>query len=124
MPAPRGREETDWAEIDALYAALERLQPSPVVTLNRAVAVGKLRGPAAALAMIEPLARAPLRAISISSARKAHSCSQLGRKQEARAAFDRAIALANTPAEAAHIRAASRPALDRAKERLPSGRQR
>ncbi len=49
-------EDTDWAEIDALYAALERLQPSPVVTLNRAVAVGKLRGPAAALAMIEPLA--------------------------------------------------------------------
>ena len=39
-----------------LYAALERLQPSPVVTLNRAVAVGKLRGPAAALEMIEPLA--------------------------------------------------------------------
>ena len=47
--------ETDWAQIDALYAALERMQPSPVVTLNRAVAVAKLRGPAAALAMIEPL---------------------------------------------------------------------
>ena len=49
-------EDTDWAQIDLLYGALERLQPSPVVTLNRAVAVAKVRGPEAALAMIEPLA--------------------------------------------------------------------
>ena len=49
-------EDTDWSEIDQLYATLERLQPSPVVTLNRAVAVSKVQGPAAALAMIEPLA--------------------------------------------------------------------
>ena len=55
MPAPRGAEDTDWAGIDLLYAALEQMQPSPVITLNRAVAVAKLRGPAAALAMIEPL---------------------------------------------------------------------
>ena len=48
-------EDTDWAEIEQLYAALERLQPSPLVTLNRAVAVAKVRGPADALAMIEPL---------------------------------------------------------------------
>mgnify|MGYP003694069547 CR=1 FL=1 len=54
----RRAEDTDWAQIDLLYANLERLQPSPVVTLNRAVAVNKVRGPAAALAMIEPLARA------------------------------------------------------------------
>ena len=51
----RRAEDTDWAQIDLLYANLERLQPSPVVTLNRAVAVNKMRGPAAALAMIEPL---------------------------------------------------------------------
>jgi RNA polymerase sigma-70 factor (ECF subfamily) len=51
----RRAEDTDWAQIDLLYANLERLQPSPVVTLNRAVAVNKIRGPAAALAMIEPL---------------------------------------------------------------------
>ncbi len=49
-------EDTDWAQIDLLYAALETLQPSPVVTLNRAVAVSKVRGPDAALAMIDPLA--------------------------------------------------------------------
>ena len=52
-------QDTDWSEIDQLYATLERLQPSPVVTLNRAVAVSKARGPQAALSMIEPLA-APL----------------------------------------------------------------
>ena len=39
-------QDTDWAEIDLLYGVLERLQPSPVVTLNRAVAVSKVRGPA------------------------------------------------------------------------------
>ncbi len=48
-------EDTDWAQIDALYASLERVQPSPVVTLNRAVAVAKTRGPAAALDLIAPL---------------------------------------------------------------------
>ena len=97
-------EDTDWAEIDRLYAVLEALQPSPVVTLNRAVAVAKVRGPAAALAMIEPLGRAARRATSTSSASRARCCMQLGRAEEARVAFDRAIALANTPAEAAHIR--------------------
>ena len=56
MHAPAQPEDTDWAQIDALYATLERLQPSPVVTLNRAVAVSKVSGPEAALAMIEPLA--------------------------------------------------------------------
>ncbi len=49
-------EDTDWAEIDLLYATLETMQPSPVVTLNRSVAVARIRGPAEALALIEPLA--------------------------------------------------------------------
>src|SRR5262249_9765065 len=48
--------DSDWAEIEQLYAALERHQPSPVVALNRAVAVSKVRGPEAALAMVELLA--------------------------------------------------------------------
>jgi len=47
---------TDWPQIELLYATLEQLQPSPVVTLNRAVALSKVQGPAAALALIEPLA--------------------------------------------------------------------
>jgi RNA polymerase sigma-70 factor (ECF subfamily) len=96
-------EETDWAQIDALYASLELMQPSPVVTLNRAVAVSKARGPAEALAMIEPLAEALGGYFYFYGARGAFLL-QLGREAEARQAFDHAIALANTAAEASHIR--------------------
>ncbi len=96
-------EDTDWAQIDLLYAALESLQPSPVVTLNRAVAVAKVRGPAAALAMIEPLAPR-LSGYFHFFGVKGYLLMQLARTREARVAFDRAIALANTAAEAAHIR--------------------
>ena len=96
-------EDTDWAEIDRLYAALETLQPSPVVTLNRAVAVAKARGPEAALAMIQPLAER-LSGYFHFFGVKGALLQELGRAKEARVAFDRAIALARTPAEAAHIR--------------------
>lgn len=95
--------DTDWAEIDRLYQILESLQPSPVVTLNRAVAVSKLRGPAEALAMIEPLA-AKLGGYFYFFGLKGALLTQLNRPDEARTAFDRAISLANTAAEAAHIR--------------------
>ena len=96
-------QDTDWAQIDSLYAALERMQPSPVITLNRAVAVAKVRGPAAALEMIEPLAPR-LSGYFHFFGVKGALMMQLGRAEEARLAFDRAIALANTAAEAAHIR--------------------
>ena len=96
-------QDTDWAEIDQLYAVLERLQPSPVVTLNRAVAAAKVRGPAAALGMIEPLAPR-LAGYFYFFGVKGALLLELGRAEEARVAFDRAIALANTAAEAAHIR--------------------
>ena len=96
-------EDTDWAEIDQLYAVLEKMQPSPVVTLNRAVAVSKVQGPAAALAMIEPLA-GPLSGYFYFFGVKGALLIELGRNKEARAAFGQAIALANTAAEAAHIR--------------------
>lgn len=95
--------ETDWAGIEGLYLALERMQPSPVITLNRAVAVSKLHGPEAALALIEPLEEKLSGYFHYFGARGAFLL-QLGREKEARIAFDRAIALANTPAEAAHIR--------------------
>ncbi|WP_044560673.1 RNA polymerase sigma factor [Azospirillum sp. B4] len=94
---------TDWTQIDLLYATLEHIQPSPVVTLNRSVATAKVRGPAAALAMIEPLADRLSGYFHFFGAKGAY-LSQLGRAAEAKAAFDRAIALAHTPAEAAHIR--------------------
>jgi RNA polymerase sigma-70 factor (ECF subfamily) len=101
--APRA-EDTDWTEIDVLYGVLERLQPSPVVTLNRAVAAAKVRGPAAALAMIEPLGP-QLSGYFHFFGLRGGLLMQLGRADEARTAFDRAIALARTPAEAIHIRA-------------------
>jgi RNA polymerase sigma-70 factor (ECF subfamily) len=96
-------EDTDWAQIDLLYAALERMQPSPVVTLNRAVAVMKVKGAAAALSMIEPLADR-LGGYFHFFGVKGALLLQLGRETDAKAAFDQAIALANTPAEAVHIR--------------------
>ncbi len=96
-------EDTDWQEIDLLYSLLERMQPSPVVTLNRAVAVSKVRGPEEALAMIEPLAER-LSGYFHFFGLKGGLLMKLGRNDEARVAFDRAIALANTAAEAAHIR--------------------
>jgi RNA polymerase sigma-70 factor (ECF subfamily) len=96
-------EDTDWAQIDLLYATLEALQPSPVVTLNRAVAVAKTRGPAAALAMVDPLATRLDGYFYFHGVRGA-LLMQLGQAAGARAAFDRAIGLANTAPEAAHIR--------------------
>ena len=96
-------QDTDWAGIDLLYANLERLQPSPVVTLNRAVAVSKVRGPAAALALVEPL-EGKLSSYFYFHGVRGALLDRLGRRAEARASFDRAITLANSPAEAAHIR--------------------
>lgn len=87
--------DTDWGEIEALYAALDRMQPSPVVKLNRAVAVSKVRGSAAALEMIEPLALELSGYFYYYGARGAFLM-QLDRKEEARTAFNQAIALAKS----------------------------
>jgi RNA polymerase sigma-70 factor (ECF subfamily) len=96
-------EETDWPGIEALYRTLELMTPSPVVTLNRAVATSKVSGPAEALALIEPLAE-PLAGYFYWHGARGAFLRQLGREREAREAFDRAISLANTAAEASHIR--------------------
>ncbi len=96
--------DTDWREIDRLYAVLEQLQPSPVVTLNRAVAVEKTRGADAALESVETLA------VELDDYFYFHGVcgallAKLERVREARDAFERAVVLARTPAEAAHVRA-------------------
>ena len=104
-------EDTDWAEIVALYQGIERLQPSPVVTLNRAVALSRLEGPEAGLELIAPLAER-LDGYFYFHGVTGALLMELGRNGEARVAFDRAIALANSAAEAAHIRMQ----LDRLKE--------
>jgi RNA polymerase sigma-70 factor, ECF subfamily len=96
-------EDTDWNEIATLYRALERMTPSPVITLNRAIAVSKTDGPQAALDLLEPLGDR-LSGYFYFHGAKGHLLMQLGRATEASEAFSQAIALANTPAEAAHIR--------------------
>jgi len=95
--------DTDWLQIERLYASLERLQPSPVVTLNRAVAVARLSGPEAALAMLAPLQDRLDGYFYYHGARGAF-LDQLERWDEAREAFDRAIGLAGSATEAAYIR--------------------
>lgn len=95
--------DTDWRQIETLYAALDRMHPSPVVKLNRAVAVSKVSGSDAALALIEPLASDLSNYFYYHGVRGAF-LSQLNRKDEARIAFNQAIALAKSAAEATHIR--------------------
>jgi RNA polymerase sigma-70 factor (ECF subfamily) len=96
-------EDTDWEEIELLYRALERMQPSPVITLNRAVAVSKLRGPGEALTLVETLGE-KLDGYFYYHGLRGGLLKQIGRPREAREAFDRAIALAHSAPEAAHIR--------------------
>ena len=95
--------ETDWRQIELLYRMLEQIQPSPVVTLNRAVAVAKAHGVVQALELVETLAQ-PLDGYFYFHGLRGHLLMQSGRDGEARIAFDRAVALARSPAEAAHIR--------------------
>ena len=99
----KSSDQTDWREIEQLYAELEHQQPSPVVTLNRAVALAKLRGAADALALIEPLEPKLERYFNYYGV-KAALLRDLGRSAEARDAFSRALSLARTVQEAGHIR--------------------
>ena len=94
---------TDWKQIEHLYVALERLQPSPVIRLNRAVAVAETSGPEVALDLIGPL-EGQLAGYFNYFGVKGSLLMRLGRTHEARAAFDQAISLAHTPADAIHIR--------------------
>ena len=85
---------TDWAQIVGLYDALLGLEPSPVVELNRAVAVAMRDGPAAGLALIEAiLARGDLADYHLAHSARADLCRRLGRSAEARASYQRALAL-------------------------------
>ena len=85
---------TDWEQIVGLYDVLLRLEPSPVVELNRAVAVAMRDGPAAGLALVEAiLERGKLADYALAHAARADLCRRLGRKAEARAAYGRALEL-------------------------------
>ena len=92
--------ETDWARIVALYDALAQLTPSPVVELNRAVAVGMAFGPAAGLELVDALSSEPtLRTYHFLPSVRGDLLAKLGRSEEARAEFERAAALTQNARE-------------------------
>ena len=92
--------DTDWSQVVALYDHLVRLDPSPIVRLNRAIAVAELDGPQVALAEVDGL---PLEDYHAYHATRAELLRRQGRSGEARAAYDRAIALAGNTAEIAYL---------------------
>ena len=96
--------DTDWTRIALLYEALGRLTPSPVIELNRAVAVSMSDGPEAALAIVDSLAGdAALRGYHLLPAVRADLLARLGRSAQARAEFERAAALTGNESERAHL---------------------
>ena len=95
-------EGTDWAQVVALYDRLLALDPSPVVALNRAVAVAELDGPQVALAIVEPLG-VRLDGYHAFHVTRAELLRRLGRAEEARNAYDRGIDLAGNTAETAYL---------------------
>jgi RNA polymerase sigma-70 factor (ECF subfamily) len=97
-------EATDWAQIAELYGALARLNPSPVVELNRAVAVGLAAGPAAGLELLEPLLGEPaLERYQPLHAAHAELLSRAGHTEGAARAYERAIALSANAVERAEL---------------------
>jgi predicted RNA polymerase sigma factor len=98
----RVAEDTDWERIVALYDGLAQLMPSPVVALNRAVAIGMAFGPKAALELVDDLTAEPaLRGYHLLPAVRGDLLAKLGRDQEARAEFERAAALTQNTRERA-----------------------
>ncbi len=91
---------TDWVQILALYDQLLAIAPTPVVALNRAVAVAEVDGPATALATVDGL---ELDGYHLFHATRAELLARLGRDRDARVAFDRALTLTNNAAERAHL---------------------
>jgi predicted RNA polymerase sigma factor len=96
--------DTDWPRIVALYETLGELAPSPVIELNRAVAVAMAGGPATALAIVDSLADDPaLRGYHLLPAVRADLLARLGRPDQAREEFERAAALTANDSERAHL---------------------
>ena len=94
--------DTDWSQIVALYNQLIRVDPSPIVALNRAIAVAELDGPEVALAAIDRLEE-KLAGYHAYHATRADLLRRLGRSQESRTAYDKAIELAGNTAEIAYL---------------------
>jgi RNA polymerase sigma-70 factor, ECF subfamily len=111
-------EETDWSQIVALYDQLLAVAPTPVIALNRAVAIGEVEGPAAALPLVDQL---ELESYQPFHAARADLLSRLGREREAEREYKRAAALAPTDAERDFLRRGGR---GRMRPGAPSGGER
>jgi RNA polymerase sigma-70 factor, ECF subfamily len=107
-------EETDWSQIVALYDQLITVAPTPVVALNRAIAIGEVRGPATALELVDEL---DLDNYQPFHATRADLLSRLGRNSEAKAAYERAAAMAPTEAERDYLRRGGRAHKPKANDR-------
>ncbi|MHB8815883.1 MAG: RNA polymerase sigma factor [Steroidobacteraceae bacterium] len=94
--------DTDWSQVVALYDQLVRLDPSPIVALNRAIAVGELEGPEVALATVDRL-EDELAGYHAYHVTRAELLRRLRRSQQSRAAYDKAIDLTANTAEIAHL---------------------
>jgi RNA polymerase sigma-70 factor (ECF subfamily) len=97
--------ETDWFQIVALYDLLLAISPTPVVAMNRAIAIGEVRGPDAALALVDELALDDYYSFH---ATRADLLARLGRKREAQVAYERAADMAPTDAERDFLRLGGR----------------
>ena len=116
---------TDWERVVILYEALGRLAPSPVVDLNRAVAVAMAQGPAAALSIVDDLVAAgALPGSHLLPSVRGELLSRLGRDGEARAELERAVELCGNQREQAVLRRKIADLADRAYSRRATGRQR
>jgi RNA polymerase sigma-70 factor (ECF subfamily) len=101
--------DTDWSRIATLYGELEEVAPSPVVTLNRAMAVSMASGPAAGLAIVDGLRDEPsLRAYHLLPSARADLLARLGRLEEARSEFERAASLTANARQRARLLARAR----------------
>jgi FAD:protein FMN transferase len=98
----RDMRDTDWSQVLALYDQLVRLDPSPIIALNRAIAVAELDGPEVALAAVDRLEHR-LAGYHAYHATRADLLRRLGRSQQSRAAYDKAIELAGNTAETAYL---------------------
>jgi len=98
----RDARDTDWSQIVALYNQLVRIDPSPIIALNRAIAVGELDGPEVALATVDRL-EGKLAGYHAYHAARAELLRRLGRSPESREAYDKAIELAGNTAETAYL---------------------
>jgi RNA polymerase sigma-70 factor, ECF subfamily len=97
--------ETDWRQIVGLYDVLLRMQPSPIIELNRAIAIAMHNGPEQGLSLIDALLNnASLQQYHLTYAARADLCRRLGRKQEAMAAYEKALVLTEQVPEQRFIR--------------------